>query len=354
MVDLTLADRDGTLVLLALNWAKAFDSISPTALLSALGRFGIPATVRRFIQAIYNHRTFTVQASGCKSAVHVQHFGISQGCPLSPFLFSILMTVLFTDASPRRKDNMDVHHPASVIKEVIYADDTLLVAVKPEDAESFMHDVVVAGKVYGLSLNWDKTEVMPVGCEAQIKGPDGKHIGSRQAITYLGSVIAANGSINSELNRRLGMAKGDFDALNRVWKHANLGLKKKLDIFSACVISRLLYSLHTAWLRKAELRKIDGFQAKCLRKILGIQHAFYSHVRDETILQEADCSKLSTIIQRQQLLLLGRVACEHVSFMEGLLSHECPTVADRGVDPGKFGLQKFTNLPWTCVVTGKA
>ena len=153
MVDLTLADRDGTLVLLALDWAKAFDSISPTALLSALGRFGIPTTFRRFIQAIYNHRTFTVQASGCKSAIYVQHFGISQGCPLSPFLFSILMTVLFTDASPQRKDSMDVHHPASVIKEVIYADDTLLVAVKPEDAESFTHDVVVAGKVYGLSLN---------------------------------------------------------------------------------------------------------------------------------------------------------------------------------------------------------
>ena len=59
MVDLTLADRDGTtLVLLALDWAKAFDSISPTPLLSALERFGISATFRRFIQAIYNHRTF--------------------------------------------------------------------------------------------------------------------------------------------------------------------------------------------------------------------------------------------------------------------------------------------------------
>ena len=114
--------------------------------------------------------------------------------------------------SPQRKDGMDVHHPASVIKEIIYADDTLLVAVKPEDAESFMHDVVVAGKGHGHALNWDKTEVMPVGCDAQIIGPDGKHIGSRQAITYLGGVIAANGSINSELNRRLGMAKGDFDA----------------------------------------------------------------------------------------------------------------------------------------------
>ena len=74
------------------------------------------------------------------------------------------------------------------------------------------------------------------------------------------------------------------------------------------MISRLLYSLHIAWLRKAELRKIDAFQAKCLRKILGIQHVFYSHVRNETVLQEADCSTLSTIIRRQQLLLLGRVA----------------------------------------------
>ena len=157
------------------------------------------------------------------------------------------------------------------------------------------------------------------------------------------------------------MAKGDFDALNRVWKHANLGLKKKLDIFSECVNSRPLYSLHTAWLRKAELCKIDAFQAKCLRKILGIQHALYSHVRNETVLQEADCSKLSTIIRRQQLFYWAdwhssrlAMSCEHVSFMEGLLGHECPTVAGRGVDPGKFGLQKFTNLPWTSVVTGKA
>ena len=55
---------------------------------------------------------------------------------------------------------------------MIYADDTLLVSVKPENAESSMHDAVAAGKVHGLSLNWDKTEAVPAGCEAQGRGPD--------------------------------------------------------------------------------------------------------------------------------------------------------------------------------------
>ena len=38
----------------------------------------------------------------------------------------------------------------------------------------------------------------------------------------LGGVISASGSITSEVNRRLVMAKADFDALNRVWQHAHL------------------------------------------------------------------------------------------------------------------------------------
>ena len=76
-------------------------------------------------------------------------------------------------------------------------------------------------------------------------------------------------------------------------KHAHLTCTKKLQIFSACVVSRLMYSLHTAWLCKADLRKIDAFQARCLRSILGIPHSFISRVRNETVLQEAGTEKLS-------------------------------------------------------------
>ena len=41
MIDRALASRNESLIILALDWAKAFDSISPNALCMALRRFGI-------------------------------------------------------------------------------------------------------------------------------------------------------------------------------------------------------------------------------------------------------------------------------------------------------------------------
>ena len=45
---------DFSIVFLALDWAKAFDSISPGCLLQALRRFGIPEEFTDMISRIYN------------------------------------------------------------------------------------------------------------------------------------------------------------------------------------------------------------------------------------------------------------------------------------------------------------
>ena len=84
--------------MLALDWAKAFDSVSPESLQQALRRFGASGKMLAIISAIYTDRHFFVEDAGVKSPNHPQHFGICQGCPLSPFLFGIVMTVLMHDA----------------------------------------------------------------------------------------------------------------------------------------------------------------------------------------------------------------------------------------------------------------
>ena len=56
------------------------------------------------------------------SNFHPQKFGISQGCPLSSFLFSILMTVLMHDCRAKLGDI------PMELAELLYADDTLLIA----------------------------------------------------------------------------------------------------------------------------------------------------------------------------------------------------------------------------------
>jgi hypothetical protein len=82
--------RDGKGVFLALDWAKVFDSISPDAMARALIRFGCPPKVVAIISEIYKRRTFVVHDNGCCSDRKIQHYGICQGCPLSPFLFTIV------------------------------------------------------------------------------------------------------------------------------------------------------------------------------------------------------------------------------------------------------------------------
>ena len=59
-LDLAWAQRGGRLVVLALDWAKAFDSVSPAALAKALLRFGLPRHFVTFVEAIHKDRLFFV------------------------------------------------------------------------------------------------------------------------------------------------------------------------------------------------------------------------------------------------------------------------------------------------------
>ena len=86
VLDHLWAEKDASAVFVALDWAKAFDRISPSGLIDALQRFGLPMAFLKLIQNIYEDRDFFVRDMGHQSTLHSQCHGISQGCPLSPFL----------------------------------------------------------------------------------------------------------------------------------------------------------------------------------------------------------------------------------------------------------------------------
>ena len=151
-------------------------------------------------------------------------------------------------------------------------------------------------------------EVLSAGGSACILKPDGNEILQKDGIIYLGSLITSDGKVGTELSRRLGAARAEFETLSRVWSHSTLDNVRKLRIFDACVVSKLLYCLHTSFLNKQELRRLDAFQARCLRKILRIPHSYISRVSNECVLQRAGSKPLSNALLRRQLLFLGHVA----------------------------------------------
>ena len=133
LVELAAAQRFGRISMLALDWKKAFDSINPKILVLALRRFGVPGRMLDALGDIYSSRIFRVaDGSNGVSSEHKQMAGISQGCPLSPFLFVMVMSVIMADAERELSMAAQQTVRSDQLLALLYADDTLLVSTHQE------------------------------------------------------------------------------------------------------------------------------------------------------------------------------------------------------------------------------
>ena len=139
--------------LLALDWRRAFDSINPDALLNSLRRFGLPSQLLQIIKDIYTDRRFCVHECGSVSNPKAQLSGICQGCPLSPFLFVIVMTTLMEDAVNLLSPSALQAMRAGDLADLLYADDTLVFGVQARHVEEFAAAIENMGATYGMSLH---------------------------------------------------------------------------------------------------------------------------------------------------------------------------------------------------------
>ena len=157
---------------------------------------------------------------------------------------------------------------------VLYVDDTLLVGSSQHALTRLLAAVAETGGHYGLQLHWGKFQLLSVRCDFTFSTPEGHDIKKTESIGYLGANLNEDGRVANELGRRLGMAWADFRKLLQLWNHVSLPLRRRLQIFNAVIPPQLMYGLSSAWLTVAEKRRLDGFQARCLRKVLRIAPAF--------------------------------------------------------------------------------
>ena len=173
---------------------------------------------------------------------------------------------------------------------------------------AFMLAIGSVGEEYGLQFNWKKLEMMPVRVDAVIQKPDGERVERKDQLVYLGSSLSSDGRVGPELSCRLGLARADYENLRKKWSHSALSVRRKVAIFEACVVTKLLYSLTSACLNKCERRGIDGFQARCLRKIMKVAPACWSRVANKTVLARASTRPVSQQLLKDQLIYFGRIA----------------------------------------------
>ena len=130
---------------------------------------------------------------------------------------------------------------------------------------------------------------------------------------YLGATLTSDGNGDHELNGKTAAAKRDFLAVMKVWSHSSLTLAGKLKVYASLIESKLLYGLSGACLNKAQLRRLDGFQNRCLRYILGVKPSFISRISNHEVLRRANYFPASRLLLERQLQLFGKVLRASVS-----------------------------------------
>ena len=195
----------------------------------------------------------------------------------------------------------------TLIRDMLFADDAAIVAHSQEELQQLMDRFSAACSAFGLTISIKKTEVMGQGVKDTPRiTVNNEDLVVSSSFTYLGSTITDDLSLNKELDRRIGKACTTFSKLSeRVWTNKKLSIKTKTSVYSACVLSTLLYGCESWAIYATQEKRLNAFHMRCLRRILGIN--WNDRVTNNEVLKSTGIDSLFSILKLRRLRWLGHV-----------------------------------------------
>ena len=284
-------DSGESLHLLFLDWEKAFDSVPHHKIIETLALFGIPYSFLNIIASLYNQAEFQVQVGPQTSSWAKQKCGIRQGCPLSPYLFVLILDVMFTETRSALPSSFKNKHPRGFpFTDILYADDTLLISKSARHLSTFLHTLEKVAKQYGLTLNRSKTVHIPMNAFDNITFETGEVVSKELETTYLGAKFGVFPDPGLELSNRLQQTLIIWRRLFLFWKYSEVPIRLKIIIYHAIIKTKLLYGLETLVLLPAHKRQPDAFYLRGLRQIMGMKTTFIDRTNtNERVYINAAC-----------------------------------------------------------------
>jgi hypothetical protein len=274
---------------------KAYDKVDRETLWKVLALRGIPPKMVQLIRALHIGAQARVKVSGNLSSPFQLERGLKQGSVFAPLLFNIFFGAIIE--ATRKKalkfgckfnyfkagDILDANMGLSeaqknrkrsciALMELLFADDAVLMADSLEELQQIVDAFVLVTDAYGQEVSIKKTEVMIVngtseGVEVCIKG---KKLNVVNEFKYVGSTESSDATMDREIDIRIQRMAAAYRKLTKnIFASRYIKTRTKLQTYCTVVLANGLYGCAT-WNTTAEhMRKLEGWQYKTLRELLG-------------------------------------------------------------------------------------
>ncbi|KAK3883301.1 hypothetical protein Pcinc_012338 [Petrolisthes cinctipes] len=276
---------------------KAFDTVWREALWIFLSSVGVNQRMINVIKKMYENTQCSVMIGGSMTEWFCVRVGVRQGCILSPALFNLFLEFVMREL---KSIDRELNYREKMSLDIRYADDTTLLSVIFGKLGLSTQELETACMKWGLKINNKKCKILTDG-DDNIR-IDGEEVQRVNEFVFLGSMLPFT---SKDVNRRIALASAAFGRLQRtVWSRRDISLKLKVRLYKSLILPIAIYAGETWTLRAEDTRRLEVFEMRCLRAIMGIrriQRVTNEHIRRELNVNET----ITEIIRRKRLKWFG-------------------------------------------------
>lgn len=246
----------GSRTLVALDAAKAFDSVEWCYLWKTLEKFGIGPKFIAWLKLLYQQPVAQIRVNNVLSDSFPLSRGTRQGCPLSPLLFALAIEPY---AIMVRRSPAVVGLKCGQLEEKIalYADDVLLFLDNPGDSLDNALKLADEFSVFsGLKINKSKSTLFSL----DVPRNEGDILGLRWVykFKYLGILVSSN--LSDFIPDNIEPVIGSFKTAASQWVRLPLTVWGRVNLFKMVYLPKFLYVLQHApmWLSPQLFHRIDA------------------------------------------------------------------------------------------------
>jgi len=228
--------------LLAIDFRKAFDTISAVLLRETFKLYGFGNHFCEWMDIILTERIACVKNGGHISLDFIMERGVRQGCPISPLMFILAVELLAINI---RQDDTIKGIRINEVKYSIrqYADDTTLFMNDAEDLHRVLNKIQEFALFSGLSLNENKSHIMALGKKHDY---DRELCGIKivKKVKILGVYFCEDLAACENSENWLGKIENIKRILGK-WEYRNLSIMGKIHIVKTFGLSQIVHIMQS-------------------------------------------------------------------------------------------------------------